>query len=136
MTRCHQVSTGGDGLGERWEEPGMYIEAPEGSGVEWFFLDVGSKQSTQPPMLLLHGIPAFSYMWRNVLPDLVGAGRRAIVVDFPGFGNSSMIQVRVGLDEDWRLLFLYTCSWKLYRRTWCMSQRRSLAYDFSILVMM
>jgi len=76
----------------------MYIEAPEGSGVEWFFLDVGSKQSTQPPMLLLHGIPAFSYMWRNVLPDLVGAGRRAIVVDFPGFGNSSMIQVGVGFN--------------------------------------
>jgi hypothetical protein len=33
----------------------MYVEAPKGSGVEWFFLEVGPKSSAQPTLLLLHG---------------------------------------------------------------------------------
>jgi len=80
-----------------WEEPGLYCEAPKGSGVQWFFADFGPKEaSSLPPILLLHGVPAYSYMWRNVVPDLVAAGRRCIVVDLPGFGNSTMTQVGEG----------------------------------------
>jgi len=81
-----------------WEAPGMYVEAPKGSGVEWFFLDVGRKDSPQPPMLLLHGMPSYSYVWREVLPGLAAAGRRAIAVDLPGWGNSTMLQVGAGFD--------------------------------------
>jgi pimeloyl-ACP methyl ester carboxylesterase len=84
---------GGSGLAEVWEAPGMYVEAPKGSGVEWFFLDVGSKNSKSPPILLLHGLPAYSFMWRDVLPILTSANRRCIAVDLPGFGNSTMMQV-------------------------------------------
>jgi pimeloyl-ACP methyl ester carboxylesterase len=76
-----------------WEAPGMYVEAPKGSGVEWFFLEVGPKGSAQPTLLLLHGMPSYSYVWRDVLPGLAAAGRRAIAVDLPGWGNSTMLQV-------------------------------------------
>ena len=39
-------------------------------------------------MLLLHGFPESSYMWRDLLPALAAAGRRAIAPDFPGYGDS------------------------------------------------
>lgn len=41
-----------------------------------------------PPVLLLHGEPTSSYLWRNVIPPLVAAGRRAIAPDLIGFGRS------------------------------------------------
>eukprot|EP00854_Cymbomonas_tetramitiformis_P004202 gene4203-5178_t len=80
--------------GELWEEPGLYVEATP--GIEWFFLDVGKRDSREPICLLLHGMPAFSYLWRNVLPILSENGRRAIAVDLPGFGNSTCPQVGTG----------------------------------------
>ena len=41
-----------------------------------------------PPVLLLHGYPESSYMWRHLLPPLAYAGRRAIAPDLAGFGDS------------------------------------------------
>jgi haloalkane dehalogenase len=38
--------------------------------------------------LFLHGYPTSSYLWRNVLPAVAGAGARAIAPDLPGFGDS------------------------------------------------
>jgi haloalkane dehalogenase len=44
---------------------------------------------TEAPMvLMLHGYPESSYMWRELLPAVVGTGRRAIAPDLPGFGDS------------------------------------------------
>jgi pimeloyl-ACP methyl ester carboxylesterase len=40
-----------------------------------------------PPVLLLHGWPTSSFLWRNVMPRLA-AHRRAIALDLPGFGRS------------------------------------------------
>ena len=42
----------------------------------------------QPPVVLLHGIPAHSYMWRGILPELAQEGFRAIAPDWIGFGAS------------------------------------------------
>jgi pimeloyl-ACP methyl ester carboxylesterase len=39
-----------------------------------------------PPVLLLHGWPTSSFLYRDVMPHLVG--RRAIALDLPGFGES------------------------------------------------
>ena len=39
-------------------------------------------------ILLLHGYPTSSYLWRNVMPDAAAAGWRAIAPDLPGFGDS------------------------------------------------
>ena len=41
-----------------------------------------------PAVLLLHGYPESSYMWRDLLPALADAGRRAIAPDLAGFGDS------------------------------------------------
>ena len=40
------------------------------------------------PVLLLHGEPTWSYLWRDVIPVLVSAGLRVIAPDLIGFGRS------------------------------------------------
>ena len=40
------------------------------------------------PVLLLHGEPTWSFLWRRLIPPLVAAGRRAIAPDLIGFGRS------------------------------------------------
>ena len=41
-----------------------------------------------PPVLLLHGWPQSSWMWRAIVEALGEAGFRAIAPDFPGYGDS------------------------------------------------
>ena len=41
-----------------------------------------------PAVLLLHGFPDSSQLWRQQIPALVGAGYRTIVPDLRGFGES------------------------------------------------
>jgi haloalkane dehalogenase len=41
-----------------------------------------------PPVLLLHGEPTWSFLWRSVIPVLAGAGLRVIAPDLVGFGRS------------------------------------------------
>ncbi|MBY6163524.1 alpha/beta hydrolase [Mameliella alba] len=40
------------------------------------------------PVVLIHGTPSSSYIWRNVLPSLVEAGHRVHVYDLLGYGLS------------------------------------------------
>jgi pimeloyl-ACP methyl ester carboxylesterase len=40
-----------------------------------------------PAVLLLHGWPTSSYLWRNVMPP-IAAANRVVAVDLPGFGAS------------------------------------------------
>lgn len=46
------------------------------------------EEGSGPPVLFLHGWPTNAQLWRHVLPA-VAAGRRAIAIDLPGFGQSS-----------------------------------------------
>lgn len=39
-------------------------------------------------VLMLHGYPTSSYLWRNLLPPVAAAGYRAFAPDLPGFGDS------------------------------------------------
>src|SRR4051794_14955145 len=41
-----------------------------------------------PAVLLVHGYPESSYMWRDVLPALAAAGFHAVAPDLAGFGDS------------------------------------------------
>jgi haloalkane dehalogenase len=50
------------------------------------YLDEGKKYS--PVILLLHGEPSWSYLYRKMIPKLVGAGFRTIAPDLIGFGKS------------------------------------------------
>ena len=56
----------------------------EGDGVELAVLDEGEG----PAVLLIHGFPDSSHLWRNQVPALVGAGFRVVVPDLRGFGES------------------------------------------------
>jgi haloalkane dehalogenase len=53
-------------------------------GLRLAHLDVGDG----PPVLLLHGEPTWSFLWRKVIPPIRDAGYRAIAPDLPGFGRS------------------------------------------------
>jgi pimeloyl-ACP methyl ester carboxylesterase len=49
------------------------------------FIDEGEG----PAVLLVHGFPNSSYLWRHQIPKLVAAGYRVIAPDNRGFGESS-----------------------------------------------
>ena len=50
------------------------------------YIDEGPKDG--PVMLLLHGMPTWSYLYRDMIPALVKAGYRCIAPDHLGFGRS------------------------------------------------
>lgn len=52
------------------------------------YREAASESPVGSPVLCLHGFPESSYMWRHVLPALGEAGRRAIALDLPAFGDS------------------------------------------------
>lgn len=54
----------------------------EGLGIAYRELGEG------PAVLLLHGWPTSSYLWREVMPP-IAAANRVVAVDLPGFGGSS-----------------------------------------------
>ena len=56
-------------------------------GLDIFYREAGSRNN--PTILLLHGFPTSSHMFRNLMPAL--ADRFHLVApDYPGYGNSSM----------------------------------------------
>lgn len=58
--------------------------------LNWFYRSSDPlNPSDKPPVILLHGIPALSYSWRNVMPALSAQGFRAIAPDWIGAGLSS-----------------------------------------------
>ncbi len=56
-------------------------------GVDVFYREAGPKDG--PVVLLLHGFPTSSHMFRNLIPQLAGK-YRVIAPDYPGYGNSAM----------------------------------------------
>src|SRR6478735_7432029 len=54
-------------------------------GVKVFYREAGRKDA--PVVLLLHGFPTSSHMFRNLIP-LLADRYRVIAPDYPGFGGS------------------------------------------------
>ena len=59
------------------------------------------------PIVLLHGNPTSSYLWRNVIPELVGSGR-VIAPDLIGQGDSEKLPASDGPGR-YGLLTAYHC---------------------------
>ena len=55
-------------------------------GLRIHYLDEGPKDAN--PIFLLHGEPAWSYLFRKMIPILTAQGHRVIVPDCVGFGKS------------------------------------------------
>src|SRR4051812_17072822 len=53
-------------------------------GLRMAYVDEGRGQT----VLLLHGEPSWSYLYRTMIPVLTGAGLRAVAPDLIGFGRS------------------------------------------------
>ncbi len=64
------------------------LEVPSGDGgsLRLAYVDEGPRDAD--PVLLLHGEPSWSYLYRKMIPILVGAGQRAVAPDLIGFGRS------------------------------------------------
>jgi haloalkane dehalogenase len=79
---------------ERFESlPGFgfdphYNDIPDGDGgrLRVHHLDEGPADGA--PILLMHGEPSWSYLYRTMIPVIVGAGMRAVAPDLVGFGRS------------------------------------------------
>lgn len=60
-----------------------YVDA---GGLRIHYVDEGPRNA--PPVLLLHGEPSWSYLYRKMIPLIAAAGHRAIAPDLVGFGRS------------------------------------------------
>lgn len=65
-----------------------YVEVDDGEGgtIRIHHLDEGPADAA--PVLLMHGEPTWSYLYRHVIPGLVDAGHRVIAPDLVGMGRS------------------------------------------------
>jgi haloalkane dehalogenase len=64
-----------------------YLEVDSQLGkLRMHYVDVGPRDAD--PILLMHGEPSWSYLYRNMIPPLVAAGHRVIAPDLIGFGRS------------------------------------------------
>ncbi|MGZ3443520.1 MAG: alpha/beta fold hydrolase, partial [Polyangia bacterium] len=60
-----------------------YVEL---DGLRIHYVDEGPPAAA--PVLLLHGEPSWSYLYRKMIPPLVAAGHRVVAPDLVGFGRS------------------------------------------------
>jgi len=72
-----------------WQPNYMYID-----GLRIHYLDEG--QGSAGVMLLLHGEPSWSFLYRNMIPTFLESGYRIIAPDMIGFGKSDKV-----IDREW-----------------------------------
>ncbi|MBL4575766.1 MAG: alpha/beta hydrolase [Opitutaceae bacterium] len=83
-------------------------QSVEVDGVNIFYREAGSREN--PTILLLHGFPTSSHMFRNLIEDLKG-DFHLIAPDYPGFGNSdqpSMDEFEYTFDNLARIMGSFT----------------------------
>jgi haloalkane dehalogenase len=62
------------------------VDDDEGGSLRIAYIDEGPVEA--PTVLLLHGEPSWSFLYRTMIPGLLEAGLRVIVPDLVGFGRS------------------------------------------------
>ena len=65
----------------------VHYQTARVNDLDIFYREAGPKDA--PAILLLHGFPTSSNMFRNLIPRLAGSFR-LIAPDYPGYGQSSM----------------------------------------------
>ncbi|MEV7802176.1 alpha/beta fold hydrolase [Microbispora sp. NPDC088329] len=71
----------------------VHVDAGDGTGgrLRMHYVDerpAGAVKPSGQTILLLHGQPSWSYLYRHVIPPLVAAGHRCVAPDLVGFGRS------------------------------------------------
>ena len=64
----------------------LTVDDTEGGQLRLHYIDEGPRQA--PIVLMLHGEPSWSYLYRKMIPPVVQAGYRVIAPDLIGFGRS------------------------------------------------
>jgi haloalkane dehalogenase len=67
-------------------EPHYYQSKTHGN-IRIHYVDEGPKDAAQT-ILLMHGEPTWSYLYRKMIPQFVSAGFRVVAPDLVGFGKS------------------------------------------------
>jgi pimeloyl-ACP methyl ester carboxylesterase len=70
-------------FGGTWPYEPRWFESEDG---RMHYVDEGPRDGR--PVILLHGNPTWSFLYRNFIPPLTSAGHRAIALDHLGFGLS------------------------------------------------
>jgi len=70
----------------------LVVDDTEGGQLRLHYLDEGPSQGST--ILLLHGEPSWSYLYRKMVPILADAGHRVIAPDLIGFGRSDKPTLR------------------------------------------
>ncbi|WP_448641839.1 haloalkane dehalogenase [Geodermatophilus sp. URMC 63] len=65
-----------------------YVEVGSGDGGTLRVAYVEAGPADGEVVVLLHGEPSWSFLWRHVVPELTGAGLRVVAPDLVGFGRS------------------------------------------------
>src|ERR1700741_1442123 len=61
-------------------------DSVDAAGTAWPTLTWGT--TTDPPVLLVHGVTSNAAIWWRVGPALAASGRRVVACDMPGHGRS------------------------------------------------
>lgn len=90
------------------------IRTSDGSDLRIHYLDEGPRDG--PAALCMHGQPAWSYLYRKMIPILTAAGLRVIAPDLPGFGRSDKPAAREDYtyqsQVDWMNAWLNANDWR------------------------
>ena len=68
-------------------QPRYLNDLPALDGLRLHYLDEGPRDARRT-WLCLHGNPAWSYLFRKMIPVFLAAGDRVVAPDMPGFGKS------------------------------------------------
>ena len=71
-----------------------YVEIPDGDDGELRVHYVDEGPADADPVLLLHGEPSWSFLYRKMIPVITAAGHRAVAPDLVGFGRSDKPSMR------------------------------------------
>ena len=91
--------------------PAVFYRTLSVEGLEIFYREAGPRDA--PTVLLLHGFPSSSHMFRNLIPMLADT-YHVVAPDFPGYGQSSAPSVN---DFDYSYERLVSgCDRKVHRK--------------------
>ena len=81
-------------------QPNYISDLPALNGLRMHYLDEGPADA-EITWLCLHGNPAWSYLYRHMIPVFTAAGHRVIAPDMPGFGKSDKPKKDSAHTFDW-----------------------------------
>jgi haloalkane dehalogenase len=64
----------------------LNVQTKDGTPLRMHYLDEGPREGK--PIVMLHGQPSWSYLYRRLIPGLAEAGFRVLAPDLIGFGRS------------------------------------------------